>query len=127
MSWNIIPFLVFFTILFTIGITGASDDFLDAGGDIPQLVTISAVMDDSTRYTDTSLRIEGKITSMCGSGCWFILSDTTGDIYVTLKPNNFVIPPSMGKQVVVEGYTQEKNGDIIIIAHRVLVEGKAYP
>ena len=79
------------------------------------------------KYSDQNLSFTGKITSQCGSGCWFILSDESGDLYVNLKPNNFVIPPAMGKTVVVNGTALLKDGDIILLAKGVTLEGKTYP
>jgi uncharacterized protein YdeI (BOF family) len=93
----------------------------------PIKVTVADILNAPEKYSGTPLSIDGKITSQCGSGCWFIMSDDTGDLYVNLKPNNFVIPPSMGKNVVVNGTILEKNGDVAYIGSSVFVEGKLYP
>lgn len=93
----------------------------------PVKVTIADILSTPDKYSDANLSIDGKISSQCGSGCWFIMSDDTGDLYVDLKPNNFVIPPSMGKDVVVNGTILEKNGDIEYIGSNVLIDEKSYP
>ena len=93
----------------------------------PVTVTIADILNNPEKYSGANLSLDGKISSQCGSGCWFIISDESGDLYVNLKPNNFVIPPSMGKQVLVNGTILEKNGDIEYIGRNVLIDGKPYP
>ena len=93
----------------------------------PIKVTVADILSTPDKYSSVNLSIDGKISSQCGSGCWFILSDDTGDLYVNLKPENFVIPPSMGKNALVNGTILEKNGDIEYIGSVVLIDGKSYP
>lgn len=93
----------------------------------PMPVTVVDLLTTPEKYAATNLSVQGTITSQCGSGCWFILSDDTGDLYVNLKPNNFVIPPSMGKEVVVNGTILESSGDVAFIGSSVAVDGKIYP
>ncbi len=104
--------------------------FADQTGDqtipAPEKVSISDLLTGADKFTDQILIVEGKITSQCGSGCWFIMSDESGDLYVDLKPNNFVIPPSMGKKVAVTGKVVVKDNDIALIGSSVDVEGTHY-
>lgn len=96
----------------------------------PEKVTISDLLNSADKFTDTPVRpvsVEGKITSQCGSGCWFILSDDNGDLYVNLKPNDFVIPPAMGKKVTVVGNVVVKDNDMALIGSSVNLDGKNYP
>ena len=93
----------------------------------PEKVSISDLLNSADKYTDKPVSVEGKITSQCGSGCWFIMSDDSGDLYVNLKPNNFVIPPSMGKKVTVVGDVVVKDNDMTLIGSSVNLDGKTYP
>jgi hypothetical protein len=54
------------------------------------------------------------------------MSDETGDLYVTLRPNNFVIHPAMGKELTVNGTVVFKNNDVSLVGKSVVVEGKTY-
>ncbi len=71
------------------------------------------------RYKDRSVTIEGKIVSQCNAGCWFILNDGTGTIYVDLSPSNLTIPQKRGAIVKVHGRVIHKNGDIYLVSERV--------
>ena len=93
----------------------------------PVKVSIGDVLNTADTLTGKTVSVEGKITSQCGSGCWFIMSDNSGDLYVNLKPNNFVIPPAMGKKVTVTGNLITKDNDVSLIGTSVDVEGKQYP
>ena len=93
----------------------------------PIPVTVIDLLTTPEKYAATNLSVQGTITSQCGSGCWFILSDDTGDLYVNLKPNDFVIPPSMGKEVVVNGTILDSSGDVAFIGSSVAIDGKKYP
>ena len=63
----------------------------------PMTVTIGDILEKGPSFESQVIEVTGKITSQCGSGCWFILSDESGDLYVTLRPSNFVIPPGHGQ------------------------------
>nr|WP_319579808.1 hypothetical protein [uncultured Methanospirillum sp.] len=54
------------------------------------------------------------------------MSDESGDLYVTLKPNNFVIPPSIGKKVTVTGNILIKDNDVTLVGSSVDVEGSHF-
>jgi uncharacterized protein YdeI (BOF family) len=93
----------------------------------PEKVSISDLLSSADKFTDKPISVEGKITSQCGSGCWFIMSDDNGDLYVNLKPNNFVIPPAMGKKVTVIGNVVIKDNDLALVGSSVSLDGKTYP
>jgi uncharacterized protein YdeI (BOF family) len=94
---------------------------------LPVQATINQILENPTNYENQSVELTGTITSQCGSGCWFIMSDKTGDMYVTLKPNDFVIPPALGKEVSVNGTISIKDNDVALIGSSVLLDGKTYP
>lgn len=93
----------------------------------PQSVNISQILENASVYADQSIEVSGKITSQCGSGCWFIMSDDSGDLYVTLKPNNFVIPPAMGRDTTVIGKLVVKDNDASLIGSSMLLDGITFP
>jgi hypothetical protein len=64
--------------------------------------------------------IEGKISSQCGSnGCWFVLQDDTGQVFVNLGPNNMTLPPRMNKKAKVTGIVYPVQGELQVIAEGV--------
>lgn len=67
--------------------------------------------------------IEGKIDSECGSGCWFIVDDGTGQLYVDINPNNLVIPQKRGSQVKVYGEITTRDNDPLMIGKIVEIGG----
>ncbi|MBI5638790.1 MAG: DNA-binding protein [Nitrospirae bacterium] len=60
-------------------------------------------------FLDSSLlgkvvTLQGKISSQCGSnGCWFVLQDDTGQVFINLAPANLSLTPNMGRPVKVSG------------------------
>ncbi|QXO93977.1 hypothetical protein KSK55_11610 [Methanospirillum purgamenti] len=114
-----------FGILFIICITGIA--FADTTEPVNTTqVQIGTILENPETYVGQNVTFNGTITSQCGSGCWFIISDDTGDLYVTLRANNFVIPPAMGKKATVTGQVSEK-GDIFVTGSQVTIGDTTYP
>lgn len=66
--------------------------------------------------------VAGKISSQCGSnGCWFVLQDDTGQVFINLGPNNMSLPPRMNKSATVTGTVYPVRGELQIIAEGVEV------
>lgn len=73
-------------------------------------------------YIGRTVTLEGSIASQCGSnGCWFVLRDDTGQIFVNLAPNNMTIPPRMNKLAKVTGTVYPVQGELQVIAQGVEV------
>jgi uncharacterized protein YdeI (BOF family) len=84
-----------------------------------EVTSVKDILANSDEYLDRTIRLEGKITRECGSGCWFFLEDDTGTIYVDINPSGLSIPPKVGKKVTVEGVPANRNGRISIIGKGV--------
>jgi hypothetical protein len=91
------------------------------------LIKISDILKNPAEYNGTAAAVRGKINAECGSGCWFILDDGTGTLYVDLAPNNFVVPQISGTTVTVYGTLGTKNGDPILVASKVVTDSRSYP
>ncbi|MBI5848489.1 MAG: DNA-binding protein [Nitrospirae bacterium] len=64
--------------------------------------------------------LSGSISSQCGSnGCWFVLQDDTGQVFINLSPNNMTIPPRMNKKATVTGIVYPVQGELQIVAEGV--------
>jgi len=89
-------------------------------------VKISDIFENETAYHGKMIVVEGKIELECGAGCWFVLNDGTGNIYVDILPNNFAIPQKSGEDARVYGEVTLKNGDPQIIGKMVEIGGEVY-
>ena len=76
----------------------------------------------SKEYVGKEVKLIGRITLECGSGCWFNLEDETGKIFIDLSPSNFAIPQWVGKTVIVNGKVVEDGGDVKMIAKGVTLK-----
>jgi hypothetical protein len=55
--------------------------------------------------------VEGKVTAVCPSGCWFDIADDNGNAMHILIGGDFAVPKSLnGKDVAVAGYLQYNKG-----------------
>ncbi len=69
------------------------------------------------------VNLEGIITTQCTSnGCWFLLDDGTGQIYINLAPKGFSIPQKTGKLARVTGIVQQGQEGFQIIAEGVEIK-----
>ncbi|TAN45081.1 MAG: DNA-binding protein [Nitrospirae bacterium] len=74
------------------------------------------------RLLGRDVTLEGKISSQCGSnGCWFVLQDDTGQIFINLAPSNLTLPPRLGKQSTVTGQVQVVQNELQIFAKGIEV------
>ncbi len=90
-------------------------------------VTNGAIIQDPASFEGKELVLSGKIATECGSGCWFLLDDGTGQIYVDLAENNFAIPQLQGSTATVKGIIRVENGDPKLFATNVTAGGQTYP
>ena len=70
--------------------------------EITEIKNILAAPQD---YAGKTVKIVGNIDTECGSGCWFLLKVSNGDltIYVDIGRSGFAIPQYKGKTIMVEG------------------------
>jgi hypothetical protein len=82
------------------------------GGEITvtKVTPIKDVLAAPKSFTEKTVSIEGKITAVCPSGCWFDITDGNVEIHVDIRPSGFVIPQITGKTAKVEGNTRIKEG-----------------
>lgn len=89
--------------------------------------SIGEIANNPAVFDGKEVAVKGKITSECGSGCWFNLDDGTGVIYVTLSENNFAIPQLQGQTVLVKGVIHIANGDPSLHGSAVVTDSRTYP
>lgn len=89
-------------------------------------VEIMDILQNASAYDGQMVVIEGMIETECPSGCWFIVNDATGSIYVDILPSNFVIPQERGEDAKVYGEVVVKDGDPMILGKMVQISGEIY-
>ena len=89
-------------------------------------VEIADILQNASAYEGKMVVIEGMIETECPSGCWFIVNDATGSVYVDILPSNFVIPQKRGEDAKVYGEVVVKDGDPMIIGKMVQISGDIY-
>jgi len=92
------------------------------GGEINSAVQTAKVKDVmlNPALHGRTVNLEGMITTQCASnGCWFILDDGTGQIYINLGPKGFAIPQKTGKTAKVTGVVMQGQEGFQIIAQGV--------
>lgn len=101
----------------------AKDDPAELSGEEAKIIDI---IQDAASYDGQMVVVEGTIETECPSGCWFIVNDDTGSIYVDILPSNFVIPQKRGEEAKVYGQVVIKDGDPMIIGKMVKISGEIY-
>lgn len=109
------------------GCTSATGDGAATAKTPANGVSIGDIVKNPAAYNGTTVIVQGKITSECGSGCWFMVDDGTGTLYVDLAPNNFAIPQLQGSTVMIEGSIVIANGDPTLNAIKVVTDTRTYP
>ena len=90
-----------------------------AANTAPQLTRIGDILQNPKLYNGKIVKVEGKIMSECGSGCWFTLKDSSAVLYVDLAPNNMVIPQKRGSNARVTGEIVNTGSDIYMVGSKV--------
>lgn len=89
-------------------------------GKTPQVKVKDIFLDPG--HLGKAVTVEGKISSQCGSnGCWFVLQDDTGQVFVNLAPANLTLPPRMNKTARVTGIVYPVKGELQVVAQGVEV------
>ncbi len=110
-------------VLFLLFTVQAKDEPTELKG---EQIKIADILQNSTAYEGKTVVIDGTIETECPSGCWFIVNDNTGSIYVNILPSNFVIPQKRGEDAKVYGEVALKDNDPMIIGKMVEIGGEIY-
>ena len=127
---SLLVFLVALGIIIFVGIAGCTSAIGTGAPTIKtpaNIVSIGDIIKNPAAYNGTTVIVKGKITNECGSGCWFMLEDGTGLIYVDLAPNNFAIPQLQHSTVIVTGVIHVVKGDPTLYAATVTTDARTYP
>lgn len=116
--------LIAISVLITFGLFGCAEaDKYGKGVDKSvQVMKVKDIFLDKS-VVGKKVTLQGTIASQCASnGCWFVLQDETGQIFINLGPNNMTMPPRMNKTAKVTGVVYPMQGELQIIAEGVEVK-----
>src|SRR5512145_1779842 len=100
--------LMVFAVIMTAGCTAERFGSALEGG-APTVKVKDIIIDPA--LVGRVVTVAGTISSQCGSnGCWFVLNDDTGQVFVNLAPAQLTLPPRMGKAVKVSGTVSPVEG-----------------
>jgi len=115
-------FLLSFCIMMLAVFSGCASEKYGAGIDkgIPEVKVKDIYLDSG--IVGKKVTLQGTIASQCGSnGCWFVLHDDTGQIFVNLGPAKLTLPPRINKSTRVSGIVYPVQGELQLIAQGVEV------
>ena len=101
---------------------GAKTEKFGAEVSVQQPVSVKSLLTSPDEFAGRELRIEGTIRQECPSGCWFILDDSTGSIYVDLGPSQIAIPQAVGRRVAAQGIIKKEGPKITFSASGVILQ-----
>jgi hypothetical protein len=108
--------------LLTLALIGCSAEKYGKGVDqgVSAIKVKDVFLDNS--IIGRKVTLQGTISSQCGSnGCWFVLQDDTGQVFINLAPNNMTVPPRMNRSATVTGTVYPVQGELQILAEGVEV------
>jgi len=114
--------LISLCILMALVLFGCASEKYGAGIDksFPEVKVKDIYLDSG--IVGKKVTLQGTIASQCGSnGCWFVLQDSTGQIFVNLGPVNLTLPPRLNKSARVSGIVYPVQGELQLIAQGVEV------
>lgn len=67
----------------------------------------------------TAVKVKGVVTAVCEEmGCWIKIKSTDGDMMVKMKGHSFFVPLALnGKEVVIDGFAEEKETSVEQLKH----------
>jgi len=112
--------LIIMSVMIAFALLGCTAEKYGAGADkkTREIKVKDIFLDNS--IIGKKITLQGTVASQCGSnGCWFVLQDDTGQIFVNLAPANMTLPPRMNKKAKVTGIVYPVQGELQVIAHGV--------
>jgi hypothetical protein len=69
------------------------------------VVPLTSIAKDTQKYARTTVKTEGKVTSVCQAmGCWMEIVDTNSEAHIRMSGHSFFIPKNAaGRRAFVEG------------------------
>lgn len=118
--------LIMAFLLVSLFLVGCSKEEVYGSGVNPQATAITvedAFLKPQFLENEMPITIAGNIQTQCTSnGCWFVLRDATGQIFVDLARNNFTLPARGGREVNASGTLTVFNNNLMLVASGVAVQ-----
>ena len=117
-------FITTMSIISLILISGCSKTELygeNLSGNTP-ITTVKQILDNPAEFENKTITLKGEIKEVCPSGCWFFISDNSGELYVNIGPSGFAIPQKAGAKASVEGELITHNGTQMLMGKGVEIK-----
>jgi len=99
-----------------LSLSGCGDKTYGSGIDPKVEVKTVAEIFTNPELQGRKVTVQGRIHAQCPSnGCWFVLQDDTGQIYVDLSQNGFELPPMQGRTIAAAGVVSSFRGAMMMI------------
>jgi RecJ-like exonuclease len=111
---------VFLAVLVVSSFLGCSSEKYGKGVD--RTITAVKVKDIflDTNAAGKKVTVEGTVSTQCASsGCWFVLQDDTGQVFINLAPNNMTLPARLDRTARVTGMVARVQGELQVVAEGV--------
>jgi hypothetical protein len=104
--------------LFILGCTSGTGIY---GQEITEEKTtlIGDILGKAEQFAGKTVKVEGKIVEECPTGCWFMLKDDTGVIFVNLGFSSFAIPQAIGHRAIAQGVVKKEGMRIEVVGKGV--------
>ena len=104
-----IPFTIVMVALALVSGCSAEPEIYGEPITLKQSTSIKGILAAAQDFDEKTVLLKGKISDECPSGCWLVVNDGTGEIFVdTASGANFAIPQYVGKQIAVQGEVDVK-------------------
>jgi len=87
-----------------------------------EVTPIKDILANPESFADKKVAIEGEITAVCPSGCWFDVKSNGLEMHVDIKPSGFVIPQKSGSKVKTEGKVEIEDNKVTFIGTGVEIK-----
>ena len=117
--------LIFLTLLFAALLLGACTKGEQYGAGVDQNAPVVKVNDLFLKpeLMGRKVTLEGSVFTQCqSSGCWFVLEDDTGQVYVDLSRSQLTLPARLGKKATASGIVGNTQGNLLLFAEGVVIK-----
>lgn len=109
------------TALFSVGCGGGEQ--YGAGVDLNAPVVKAKDIFLTPELMGKKVTLQGSIFTQCQSnGCWFVLQDDSGQIYVDLSKNQLTLPARLNRSASASGIVGNVQGNYMLFAEGVVVQ-----
>ncbi|MEW6429054.1 MAG: DNA-binding protein [Thermodesulfobacteriota bacterium] len=67
--------------------------------------------------------VKGEVFTQCQSnGCWFVIQDDTGQVYIDLSRHQMTLPARLGRKATASGVVTRARGSYLLVGEGVVIK-----